>query len=173
MTNPSRWWFAAFTVVVFLAGTSVGVIVDRTWLLRGQVGGVLPARADGGPRIAAGPADADRAVDVNVRRLRDRLNLTPEQEAAARTIIQGWLARVRVMQQSTRQQLVNEAAQLETALAELSPPLSPAQREQLTSLRGALVLPAPARGRGRFGGPDGRGGLGREGPARPGGSGRE
>jgi hypothetical protein len=185
MTTSSRWWFGAFVVVVFLAGTSVGVIVDRSWLIRGaiwerrQIAGDVRGRfgADGVAAEAGGVVVANGTLDINIRRLRNRLNLTPEQEAVARPLVQAWMDRVRTLQQGTREQLVDEVAGLEAALSELSPALTVEQRQQLTSLRSVLLMPAPPRGRGRLGAPDGgragRGGPLRDGRARQGGAGRE
>lgn len=172
MTSSSRWWFATFVVVVFLAGTSVGVIVDRAWLLRRRPlnEGTAMGASTNGPGLSI--------VEGNLRRLRERLELTPEQETTARPIVQAWVESVRALQQSTREAMIAEAAEFETALSQLSPPLSAEQRARLASFRGQLIVPAPIRGRGRFSaGPDGarggRGMNGRGGQARPGGPGRE
>jgi hypothetical protein len=164
MTSSTRWWFVAFVVVVFLAGTSVGVIVDRLWLLARRPIGARPvAVADQRRPFAEGAAG--RIVEANLARLRNQLDLTAEQYDSARPILEDWLARVTTLQATTRDQLLAETDRFED---ELSPVLTPEQRERLTEARTVLLL--PATGRGRFSGPDaGRGGRG---PARPGGPGR-
>ncbi|MCC7042412.1 MAG: hypothetical protein IT183_00985 [Acidobacteria bacterium] len=164
MMFSRRWWFAAFVVVVFLAGTSVGVIVDRLWLLpRGPVAGRPVAVA--GQRGPSAEAAASRIVDANLIRLRDQLGLTAGQHDAVRRILEAWLARVATLQATTRSQLLAETDRFEE---ELSPVLTPEQRERLSEARTVLIL--PATGRGRFGGADA--GRGARGPVRPGGPGR-
>lgn len=161
MTSSKRW-FAAFVVVVFLAGTSVGVIVDRLWLLPRRPMDARPvAVAD--QRRPFNEGAAGRIVEANLGRLRNQLGLTTGQYDSVRPILEAWLARVTALQAATREQLLTETDRFEQ---ELSPVLTPEQRERLSEARGVLLL--PATGRGRFGGPDeGRG----RGPARPGGPG--
>lgn len=169
MTTSSRWWFAAFTLAVFLAGTAVGVMIDRAWLLGRRPAVSAPVAVfDARPRqdTAAG-----RIVDVNMARLRNRLALTAAQHEAVRDLIEAWIARVTDLQVQTREQLLAETQRFED---ELSPLLTPEQRERLADARNVLLVPA-GRG-GRFGGPseDGRGrGPFRGGPGTPGGPGRE
>lgn len=164
MTGSMRWWFVAFIVAVFLAGTSVGVIVDRRWL--------LPAGAGmDRPLVVAGPANRrfpqaqnmERVVDVNILRLRSQLELTASQAEAVRPIVEAWQQRIAALQSTTREQLLAETQQFESQLSGL---LTPEQRERLSAVRGALLVPSTL-GRG------GRGGPGRSGPGRPGRQGRE
>jgi hypothetical protein len=165
MTASTRWWFGTFIVVVFLAGTSVGVIVDRVWLMRGGPSGARPVLTERGPRVV----DINRMVEVNLAGLRRHFALTASQEGAVRPLLEAWANRIAGMQASTRTQLQAETIRLETELAAL---LTPEQRDHLSTARSVLALPAPGRG-GRFGGPDGgrRGGPGRVGPGfGPGGS---
>lgn len=153
--SARRWWISAFVVLVFLAGTAAGVIVDRLWLLR------RPAIASGQVRLADGqrplPAvPANRLVGANLMRLRNRLDLTPAQEEQVRPLLESWQARVVDLQRRTRDQLLMEVRQLEEALA---PILTPDQRTRLAEARSVLLM--PAAGRGRMTGPDGgRGGRG-------------
>lgn len=170
MTTSSRWWFAAFTLAVFLAGTAVGVMIDRAWLLARRPAVSVPVAVFDGrrPRLEAA---AGRIVDVNMARLRNRLGLTATQNESVRDLIEAWVARVTDLQVRTREQLLAETQRFED---ELSPLLTPEQRERLADARNVLLVPA-GRG-GRFGGPseDGRGrGPFRGGPGRPGGPGRE
>jgi hypothetical protein len=171
MTSAMRWWFGAFVVLVFLAGTAVGVIGDRIWLLQRRPSGARPiAIADQRRTFAEG--GASRIVEANLARLRDQLDLTAEQYDAVRPILEAWLARVTALQAETRGQLLAETERFEE---ELSPVLEPGQRARLSEARRVLLV--PSTGRGRFGGPDeGRGGRGpvRGGPPiRPDGSRRE
>ena len=169
MTTSTRWWFAAFVVVVFFAGTSVGVIVDRAWLLARRPGPVRPiAVLDGRRPVQA--AVADRLVEANLTRLANRLDLTSAQRDAARPLIEAWLTRIEDLQVTTRERLLAETQRFEQ---DVSPLLTPDQREQLAGIRGLLLVPT---GRGaRFGGSqeDGRSPRRpfRAGPGRPGGAG--
>jgi len=169
MMTSTRWWFAAFVVVVFFAGTSVGIIVDRAWLLARRPGFVRPiAVLEGRRPIQA--AIADRLVEANLTRLANRLDLTATQRDAARPLIEAWIVRIEDLQVTTRERLLAETQRFEQ---DVSPLLTPEQRAQLTSIRSLLLVPT---GRGaRFGGPqeDGRGSRRplRPGPGRPGGPG--
>ncbi len=157
MTTSTRWWFGAFVVAVFLAGTSVGVIVDRLWLLRGGPSRVQPAPAVANrvPRVV----DIDRMVEVNVVRLRRHFGFTASQESSVRPLLEAWAKSITGLQTTTREQLRTETVRFE---AELSVLLTPEQRNRLATARSVLVLPAPEIG-GRFEGPR-RGGPGRGGP---------
>ena len=157
MTTSTRWWFGAFVVAVFLAGTSVGVIVDRLWLLRGGPSRVQPAPAVANrvPRVV----DIDRMVEVNVVRLRRHFGFTASQESSVRPLLEAWAKSITGLQTTTREQLRTETVRFE---AELSAVLTPEQRDQLATARNVLVLPSPEIG-GRFEGPR-RGGPGRGGP---------
>lgn len=154
MTTPMRWWFGAFVVAVFLAGTSVGVIVDRVWLLpRGA--GVRPAAAMNRP---AGQAPLDGIVDANMRRLRSRLQLTDAQVDSIRPMVESWQQRIAALQRTTRDELLREVDRLEQDVATV---LTPEQRDRLSAVRGALLVPRPGRGgREDRGGPPRRGGPG-------------
>ena len=170
MTPPARGWFAAFVLIVFLAGTSVGVIVDRVWLIARRPAGVGPIALVDGRRPLPNGAAA-RVVEANLIRLGNRLGLSAEQAGAVRPLLEAWQSRVTELQANTREQLLAETRRFEE---ELSPLLTPEQRDRLTDARNVLLVPAGRAG--RFGGPDeGRGGRGpgRAGPGRPGGPGRE
>jgi len=167
MTASTRWWFSAFVVAVFLAGTSVGVIVDRVWLLRGWPSGTrtAPVAAERGPR----GVDVNRVVEVNLVRLRNHLGLTASQERSVRPLLEAWAGRITGLQASTREQLQSETIHFETELSLL---LTREQQDNLSTARSVLALPAPGRG-GGFEGPR-RGGPGRGDPGfGPGGRGRE
>lgn len=142
---------------MFLAGTSVGVIVDRVWLLRGWPSGVrpVPTAAERGPRVV----DINRMVGVNLMGLRRHFGLTPSQESLVRPLIEAWANRITGLQTTTREQLQTETVRFET---ELSAVLTPEQRDHLSTARRVLALPSPEAGR-RFEGPR-RGGPGRSGP---------
>lgn len=162
MTPVTRLWFAAFIVAVFLAGTSVGVIVDRLWLLDRRPVATRPLGvADGRGPVAE--AVAGRLVEANLGRLQAQLGLTTDQYAAVRPILEAWQQRVADLQASTRTQLVAETIRFEN---EVSAVLTDEQRDRLSEARSVLLVPAP--GRGRFTGPEGRGGPGRGGPGRAG-----
>ena len=170
MTTSSRWWFAAFTLAVFLAGTAVGVMLDRAWLLGRRPAAATPVAVFDGRRPRPDAA-ADRIADVNMARLRNRLGLTASQHEAVRPLVDAWVTSVTNLQMQTREQLLAETQRLEE---ELAPLLTPEQRERLADARNVLLVPA-GRG-GRFGGlsEEGRGrGPFRGGPGRPGGPGRE
>lgn len=155
MTASTRWWFGAFVVAVFLAGTSVGVIVDRVWLLRGGSSGARPVLTERGPRVV----DINRMVEVNLAGLRRHFGLTASQESSVQPLLEAWATRIAGLQASTREQLQAETVHFETELSAL---LTPEQRDNLSTARSVLALPAPERG-GRFEGPR-RGGPGRGGP---------
>jgi hypothetical protein len=169
MTSSRRWWFAAFVAAVFLAGSSVGVIVDRLWLLP-------RASIDSRPVVVVGQrgpsaeAAANRIVEANLARLGAQLDLTAAQYNAARPMLETWVARIGALQASTREGLLAETQHLEDQLSSV---LTPEQRDRLSAARRFLLV--PNTGRGRFGGPDeGRSGRGPgRGPQRPGGPGRE
>ena len=166
MTASTRWWFGTFIVVVFLAGTSVGVIVDRLWLLRGGSSGARPVLTERGPRVV----DINRMVEVNLGGLRRHFGLTASQESSVRPLVEAWAKSITGLQATTREQLRSETVRFETELAGL---LTADQRDLLSTARGVLALPAPDRG-GRFGLPGGprRGGPG-FGPGDATGRGRE
>src|SRR5690606_14405696 len=136
MTSSTRWWFAAYVVVVFLAGTSVGVIVDRAWLLPRRPLDARPL-AIAEQRRPLAEAAANRIVEANLARLRDQLNLTAGQRQSVRPIVEAWLARVTTLQSTTRDQLLAETNRFEE---ELSPVLTPEQRERLAEARTVLLL---------------------------------
>jgi hypothetical protein len=164
MTGSMRWWFVAFVTAVFLAGASVGVIVDRRWLLPARAGMDRPLAVAGpGNRRSPQEQNMERVVDVNMLRLRSRLELTAGQAEAVRPIVEAWQQRVAALQSTTRERLLAETQQFETQLSGL---LTPEQRERLSAVRGDLLVPSTL-GRG------GRGGPGRSGPGRPGRQGRE
>jgi hypothetical protein len=170
MTGSNRGWLVAFVVAVFLAGTSVGVIVDRMWLLRDSPRGFSVGFGfDNGGRVMGrggamgrgdSPADANAIVDANMRRLQSRLELTSDQATRIRPIIDAWQQRIAGLQRTTRDQLLAETAVLQDQVSEV---LTPDQRERLSSARDWLLVPSTGRG--------GRGGG--RGPGRPGGQGRE
>jgi hypothetical protein len=159
MTGNMRWWFAAFVVAVFLAGTSVGVVVDRLWLMpRG--GGPAGRLADGPPIRRPLPLSAEqreRLAAANLNRLQNRLRLTEAQRSQAQPIIEAWQTRVGDLQVSTRQRLRDEVAALERELASI---LTPEQQERLATVTNALLVPnmgPGGRGRGARGPGPGRG----------------
>lgn len=164
MTGSNRGWLLAFVVAVFLAGTSVGVIVDRMWLLKDSPQGFAIGfgREPGGPAMGRGGAmgRGDNLADANMRRLQARLQLTSDQATRIRPIIDAWQQRIAGLQRTTREQLLAETAVLQGQVSEV---LTPDQRERLSSARDWLLVPSSGRG--------GRG-AGR-GAGRPGGQGRE
>lgn len=160
MSRAMRWWFAGFVVAVFLAGTSVGVLVDRLWLLpragegvqspagwgRGRMGG------GGGGRVVQGP------VEANLTRLQNILQLDESQRRQIRPMLEAWDGRIRSLQEATRDQLIEETRTLER---DLSAVLTAEQQDRLSMVRNRLLVPRPAL---RGLGPEGRGrGLGRGG----------
>ncbi|MFO7302531.1 MAG: hypothetical protein DIU54_008975 [Acidobacteriota bacterium] len=163
MMSASRWWFAAFVVAVFLAGTSVGVIVDRVWLLPRPAGigagvGLRPAPAGRGATAGRGAVAAESLVDRNLRRMQARLELTDAQTEQVRPLLDAWLQRIAILQRTTREQLLDETRQLEQQLADV---LTPEQLTRFSRGRGVLLVPSPGR-EGRFG--PGRGAFRDENP---------
>ena len=154
MMPASRWWFIGFVIAVFLAGTSVGVIVDRLWLLP-QAGG-SGGSADIGPVPPAlrgtgrGAALFDNLTERNLRRMQARLALTDAQAEAVRPLLEAWLQRIAALQRTTRNDLLEEVRLLEERLAGV---LTPEQLERFGRGRGVLIVPGPGR-EGRF--PTGR-----------------
>jgi len=162
MTGLTRLWFAAFIVAVFFAGTSAGVIVDRLWLLdrRPQASSPIAVASGRGP---AAEMQASRLVEANLGRLQNRLGLTDDQYDDVRPILEAWQQRVADLQANTRAQLLTETIRFED---EVSAVLTEEQRSRLSAARSVLLV--PTLGRGRFAGPEGRGGPGRGGPGRAG-----
>lgn len=148
----SRWWFGAFVIAVFLAGTSIGVIVDRLWLLPQAAGPdatvgvrtVSPVRG-GGPARGASPFE--NLTERNLRRMQARLDLTDAQAEEVRPLLDAWLQRIALLQRTTRNDLLEEVRLLEERLEGV---LTPEQIERFGRGRGVLIVPGPGR-EGRFG----------------------
>lgn len=155
MTTSMRPWFTAFIVAVFLAGTSIGVVVDRLWLIPR---GAPTAAAVDIPDVARQqpPTAPERMAETNLARLQNRLQLKPEQRDRVRPLVAAWQQRIRALQATTREQLRAETALLEQNLAGI---LTPEQRERLSEARDNLLLPRLApRGGGARGARRGAGG---------------
>lgn len=165
MTGSMRWWFAAFVVAVFLAGTSVGIVVDRAWLLRR--GGEPSSRTDVMPPsrrpVPLSAAQRDRLAAANLNRLQNRLRLTEEQRTKARPILEAWQLRVTELQTSARQDLRETVAALERDLSAI---LTPDQQQRLSMVTETLLVPNLGGRGGRGPAARGSGSNGAQGPGR-------
>lgn len=164
MTRGSRFWFAAFVVVVFAIGGLTGIVADRAWWrTRGDFMG--PGSGPGLGRVF-GPAG--QSPDRLVAELDVELTLSAEQEAAIRKILDEWRPRLQELQGTARQQFVDAQQALQNAIAAtLTPEQADRFRERIASrpggrgpgMGGPGMGGGPGRGNGRGPGRRGGGGL--------------
>lgn len=159
MTSHKWIWFVSFALVLLLAGASIGIVVDRLWL--------LPP-----PRVLAqrGPDDPgllSRIGPRSIEMLQRRLNLTADQRTRVEAVLKEWSARTAALQDGLREQFLESQRGLRKDIEAV---LTPDQIEKFKSL--PWIERGPGTAGGRFGfGPGGRRGGGP--PLGPGRRGRE
>lgn len=161
MPSP-RLWFATFASLVFLIGALAGVVVDRTWLLpRTGASGIGLGRGMGpgggaGMGLGRGGGPLMQGPERVIADLDNELNLTTEQEAAIRRILDSWRPRVQELQNTTRNEFVSAQEQLHADIAKTLTPEQAKRFEDMSAriLQGSGPGPrgggmGPGRGRGR------------------------
>lgn len=120
------WKISLAFLGVFAAGAVFGVFFAQ-WLVR-------PAPADVAPPRAERPADGQFAVMI-LKRLSQRLDLTPEQEAAIRPIVAQADQEMRRLRRESFRESLAVAERMHTEVATI---LTEAQRRQLEQMKQAM-----------------------------------
>jgi len=116
MTKTLKWWIAVAGVVVFLAGTAVGLFAGAFHMRhRGFV-------------FRHGPPGGERMQEHLERELR----LTPEQSAKIAPIIQRMSAQLDTIREETSARVKQT---MTSSHQEIEPLLTPEQRERLNQMR--------------------------------------
>jgi Spy/CpxP family protein refolding chaperone len=142
MTSANRLWLAIFVLVVFVTGAFAGALVDRRWRVPEPSAETMVPSPER-PGMRGRGAEPGEIAQRNTARLERALNLTPEQRGRVLDILQRRQARLRQLQEESRQLFVDEQRTLQD---EISAVLTPEQRDRFQTLRGRLL--GPPRGRG-------------------------
>ena len=146
MTSRNWIWGTLLAVVLLLAGMSIGVIVDRLFLLRPPP----PVRAQLRP-VGGEPGPGLMTLRYSGDALQARLGLEAEQRQKIDAILQEWEGRTRLLQDDLRDRFVRSQDDLRR---EIESVLTPDQVEKFRSLPWVERRPGP---RGRMMGPGRRG----------------
>jgi hypothetical protein len=158
MSSRNGIWFTSFALVLLLAGASIGIVVDRLWLLP-------PPPAAG--RILDDAGLLSRIGPRSIEMLQRRLDLTADQRTRLEVVLKDWSVRTAALQDGLREQFLESQRGLRTDIEGV---LTPDQIEKFKSLPWIERRPGPGGGRSGFG-PGGRRGGGP--PLGPGRRGRE
>jgi hypothetical protein len=162
MTISPRVWLATFIALVLMIGVSAGVLIDRTFLLRGRDGGRFVQGGPNGPGDRGGrggPGGPGGQLvgpppDRIVADLDAELHLSEAQRDQIRAILDAHRPRVRELQDAARKTFSDEQKLLQDEIAKA---LTADQATRFREMRARQPELGP-------GGPGG----GRRGPGGPG-----
>ena len=152
MQTPSpRVWLLTFFGLVLVTGVSLGVIVDRVWLI-----GPRPAPPPAPAPPMAGPAPEQFLDDLD-----RQVHLSADQRQHILNVFDAHRPRVRALQDESRTRFNEEQRALQNDIAAVLSADQAAQFKTMMAERPMTLMP------GRLGGPPDRpGGPGRRGGAR-------
>src|ERR1017187_2801085 len=151
MQAPSpRVWLLTFFGLVLLTGVSLGVLVDRAWLLVGPP----PARQAPAPLPLVGPPP-EQFLDELDR----EVQLSPDQRQRIMNVFDSHRPRLRELQDESRNRFNDEQRALQNDIAAVLTADQAARFKKMMDARPIGIGPGRPGGAGRPGGPRERGGL--------------